>query len=372
MDDRAWVEVDLGAIAHNVTVLRRVSAPSALWVVVKANGYGHGAVEVGRTALAAGAGSLCVATVDEGVELRAAGIDAPVLVLSEPAPRRFADAAAARLAVAVYSDQGIDAAIQASAGGSLAVHLKVDTGMHRVGADPSDAVRLAARIVAAPSLRLQAVWTHLAVADSPDDPYTAVQLASFDATLADLATAGVAVPAVHIANSAGALAHPAARRDAVRVGIAVYGIAPSAALGQQCRDLTPALSVRSLVAHVQHRRAGDRISYGLRHRFTADTTVATVPVGYADGVPRRLSAAGGCVLIGGRHRPMVGVITMDQLMVDCGDDDITRGDEVVLIGSQGDATITADDWAARLDTISYEIVTGLGPRLPRLHRPIGG
>jgi alanine racemase len=369
VDDRAWVEVDLGAIAHNVSVLCRVSAPSAVWAVVKANGYGHGAVEVGRTALAAGAGGLCVATVDEGVAVRAAGIDAPVLVLSEPAPSRFADAAAAGLAVAIYSDSGIDAASRA---GPLAVHLKVDTGMHRVGAEPSDAVRLAARIATAPSLQLQGVWTHLAVADDPADPYTAEQLACFDATLGRLAAAGIDVPVVHAANSAGALAHRTARRDAVRAGIAVYGIAPSAALGPYCHELRPALAVRSLVTHVQRRRAGERISYGLRHRFANDTTVATVPVGYADGAPRRLSATGASVLIGGRHRPIVGVVTMDQLMVDCGDDLVGRGDEVVLIGSQGDATITADDWASRLDTIAYEIVTGLGPRLPRIYRPAAG
>jgi alanine racemase len=267
--------------------------------------------------------------------------------------------------VALYSDEGIDAA---SACGSLAVHLKVDTGMHRVGAEPIDVARLAKRIVDTPSLRLAAVWTHLAVADDPGDPYTAEQLACFDAVLAELSAAGIAVPLVHAANSAGALAHPAARRDAVRAGIAVYGIPPSAALAEHCRDLVPALSVRSLVTHVQRRYAGDRISYGLRLRFADDTTVATVPVGYADGVPRRLSATGGSVLIGGRHRPIVGVVTMDQLMVDCGDDDVARGDEVVLIGRQGDATITADDWANRLDTIGYEIVTGLGPRLPRIHR----
>jgi alanine racemase len=267
--------------------------------------------------------------------------------------------------VALYSDQGIDAA---SESGSLAVHLKVDTGMHRVGAEPADVARLAKRIVAAPSLHLEAVWTHLAVADAPDDPYTSEQLACFDAVLAQLLAAGIEAPTVHVANSAGALAHPAARRDAVRAGIAVYGIPPSAALAEHCRDLVPVLSVRSLVTHVQRRHAGDRISYGLRHCFARDTTVATVPVGYADGVPRRLSATGGSLLIGGRLRPIVGVITMDQLMVDCGDDDVTRGDEVVLIGSQGDTTISADDWANRLDTIAYEIVTGLGRRLPRIHR----
>jgi alanine racemase len=363
MDDRAWVEVDLGAIAHNVAVLRGLVAPSALWAVVKANGYGHGAVEVARTAVEAGATGLCVATVDEGVALRAAGIVAPVLVLAEPASSRYGDAAAAGLAVALYSDAGIDAASTAA----LGVHLKVDTGMHRVGAEPADAVRLAARIVASPSLRLDAVWTHLAIADEPDDPYTAGQLAAFDRTLADLAAAGVEVPLVHAANSAAGLAHPAARLDLVRAGIAIYGIPPSAALAPHCRELCPALSVRSRVTHVQRRRAGDRISYGLRHRFATDTTVATVPAGYADGVPRRLATTGGSVLIGGRHRAIVGVVTMDQLMVDCGDDDVTRGDEVVLIGRQGDATITADDWATRLDTIGYEIVTGLGPRLPRIY-----
>ena len=281
MDDRAWVEVDLGAIAHNVAVLCRVSAPSAVWAVVKANGYGHGAVEVGRTALAAGAGGLCVATVDEGVAVRGAGIEAPVLVLSEPAPSRFADAAAAGLAVAIYSDSGIDAA---SVAGPLAVHLKVDTGMHRVGAEPADAVRLAARINAAPSLQLQGVWTHLAVADDPADPYTADQLACFDAALDRLAAAGIDAPVVHAANSAGALAHPSARRDAVRAGIAVYGVPPSAALLQlHCRDF-PTRRLRAIARHARATSPPASASRtALRHRFSADATVATVLVGYADG-----------------------------------------------------------------------------------------
>jgi alanine racemase len=176
---------------------------------------------------------------------------------------------------------------------------------------------------------------------------------------------------VHAANSAGALAHPGARRSFVRAGIAIYGISPGHAVDALCGSLRPAMALEARVSYVKRVAAGSRISYGLRHVFARDTTVATVPIGYADGVPRRLSETGGEVLIGGRRRPIVGVVTMDQLMVDCGDDNVGIGDEVVLIGSQdgpdGRRTIRAEDWADRLGTIGYEIVCGIGGRVPRRH-----
>jgi alanine racemase len=222
-------------------------------------------------------------------------------------------------------------------------------------------------------LRLAGVWTHLAMADDPADEFTREQLDLFDEVLANIPPETLRdVPAIHAANSAAALAHPDAHRTLVRAGIAIYGISPGPGVDDLCVDLRPAMSVRALVSHVKQVRSASRISYGLRHRFTRDTTVATIPIGYADGVPRRLFAVGGEVLIGGRRCPIVGVVTMDQLMVDCGDADVRVGDEVVLIGEQdgptGSDRIRAEDWASLLDTIGYEIVCGISSRVPRVPR----
>ena len=358
----AWAEVDLSAIRANADALAAVAAPARLCAVVKADGYGHGAVPVARAALEGGVDGLAVALVAEGEELRAGGIDAPILVLSEPPPAEIPTAVDAGLALTVYTEGGIEVA---AAAGARGVHLKVDTGMHRVGADPSEAVALAKSAVAA-GMELDAVWTHLAVADEPDDPYTAQQLARFDSVLSELAAAGIRPAMVHAANSAGAIAHPDARRDMVRCGIALYGLDPSPELADAC-DLRPALALKANVSLVRRLAEGERISYGLRYRLARPSTIATVPIGYADGVPRRLSAVGGEVLVGGRRRRIAGTVTMDQLMVDCGDDHVGRGDEVVLIGGQGDASITAWEWAERLDTIAYEVVCAIGPRVPRVY-----
>ncbi|MCB9380423.1 MAG: alanine racemase [Acidimicrobiaceae bacterium] len=362
----AWVDVDAGAIEHNVAVLRSFVAPAEVWAVVKADGYGHGAVTAARAALAGGATGLCVALVQEGVELRHAGLACPILVLSPQPPEQMAAAVAAGLALTVHSEAGV-AALEAVGVSDHPVHLKVDTGMHRVGASAVEAVQVAARIVASPATHLAAVFTHLAVADEPGSPFTDVQLARFDDVLALLRMEGIEPPLVHAANSAGAIAHPRARRDLVRAGIAIYGISPGPALDDRVAGLglRPALSLRARVSHVKSVRSGEGISYGLRHTFGRDSTVATVPLGYADGVPRRLHTMGGEVLIGGVRRRITGVVTMDQLMVDCGDDEVAVGDEVVLLGEQGGQRITATDWADALGTIAYEVVCGLSERLER-------
>ena len=369
-----WADVDLGAIRRNVATLARIAAPAAVCAVVKADGYGHGSVQAARAALEGGAAWLGVAMASEGAVLREAGIEAPVLVLSEPSPAEMDDIVAARLRPAVYTQTGIEelAKAVARAGAEpVPVHLKIDTGMHRVGAPPGDAVALALAVGERPELDLEGVWTHCAVADEPGNGFTATQLGRFDAVLADLEAAGVRPRLVHAANSAAAIAHPAARRDLVRIGIALYGLDPSPDM-HGAAPLEPAMSLRARVSMVKPVGAGERISYGLRHTFAAEAIVATVPLGYADGVPRRLFDVGGEVLVGGRRRPIVGTITMDQLMVDCGPPgqaDVQPGDEVVLIGVQGDERITADDWAARLDTIGYEIVCGISGRVPRRYLP---
>lgn len=367
-----WAEIDLGAIAHNAGVLRRAAGGAALCAVVKADGYGHGAVPVARTAVAAGAEMLAVALVEEAAQLRDAGIDGPLLLLSEPPADSFDDVVGLNLQPTVYTDAGVDAAVgavRAAPGhaGRLPVHLKVDTGMRRVGASPADVPGLAKRIVDAPELVLEGALTHCAVADEPGRPFTAVQLDRFERSLADLASAGIRPRIRHAANSAVTLCHPGGHYDLVRCGISLYGLPPAAALAGQpgVADLRPAMALRAKVSFTKRVPAGDGISYGLRYAPASDANIATVPIGYADGVPRRLSSVGGHVLIGGRRQPIAGTITMDQLMVDCGDAPVAPGDDVVLIGRQGDERITADDWATSLGTISYEIVCGIGPRVPR-------
>jgi alanine racemase len=374
---RAWAEVDLGAVAHNVGVLRAEAAPAPLLAVVKAGGYGHGAVPVSAAALDAGAVALGVAIPEEGVELRDAGITAPVLVLSEPRPPDMPEVAAYGLEPTLYSPEGIAAAARAAAshGHTMRVHLKVDTGMHRVGADPDAAPALADAIAAEPFLELASVFTHCAVADEPDDPFTAEQLARFDGVLRALADHGHRPAVRHAANSAAALLHPTARLDLVRCGIAVYGIAPTPGLAGRSPaivQLRPALSLMATVSFVRDVAAGERVSYGLRHRFERDSVIATLPIGYADGVPRRLYELGTEVLLGGRRCPVVGAITMDQLVVDCGPPGAAPrpavGDVAVLLGEQGSERITAEDWAVSLGTIGYEVVCGIGPRVPRVYR----
>ena len=363
-----WAEIDLGAVRANVRALRELVAPAVLLAVVKADGYGHGAVPVARAALDAGASGLGVALVEEGIELRDADVDAPILVLSEPVPEAAGCVVARGLTPVVYTPAGIDALAKSVADRGtherLGVHLKVDTGMHRVGCRPDEAVDLASQVADRPELELAGVCTHLAVADEPGNPYTQEQLTAFDAVLGELRARGLPTGVVHACNTAGAIEWPAARFDLVRVGIGCYGIAPADALEGRV-DLQPALSVKARVSHVKDVPAGAGVSYGLRYTTSRATRIATVPSGYADGVPRELPQRGGAVLVHGRRCPMAGTVTMDQLMLDVGDLPVEVGDEVVLIGRLGGQAITAADWAHAMDTIAYTIVCGIGPRVPR-------
>lgn len=370
------IQVDLDAIAANAATMLDRADGAQLCAVVKAGGYGHGSIDVAYAALEGGATWLAVALVEEGHALRDAGIGVPILVLSEPPPDVMSEAFDARLTPTIYTVQGVDAAAAAAAGGGggaaggkWQVHLKVDTGMHRVGAHPADALEIARRIVAAPSLHLGGTFTHLATADEPSRPETAEQLELFDRTLDELSRASMDPGLRHAANSAGALVHPSARLDMVRVGIALYGIEPAPGLASDT-ELQPAMSLHAEVTMVKHLAAGDGVSYGLRHVFERPSTVAVVPLGYADGIPRRLGAAGGEVLIGGVRRPVRGVVTMDQTIVEVTDGpEVSPGDPVVLLGSQGVEEVTAQEWAERLDTIPYEVVCGFSVRLPRVsHR----
>jgi len=369
------VRVRAAAIEANVRRLAGRAGGAAVCAVVKANGYGHGAVASARAALAGGASWLAVATIPEALEAAEAaesvGSDAPVLILSEVAPQLAASAPGRcpdRVRFTVASAAGIEA-LMAAPGPARAVHLKVDTGMHRMGALPVelDAVTRALRASKA-RLRLEGVWTHLAIADAPDDPFTAEQLARFDRALAAMRRDGLPTGVVHAANSAGLLAHPDARRDLVRVGIAIYGVPPSPEL-EGAIDLQPALELVSRTIAVRTVAEGETVSYGRQWRAGQPTRVATVAIGYADGIRRDSGTAGVEVLVRGRRCPIVGAVTMDQLMValdpDIADETVT-GDEVVLIGRQGTEEITATEIAQRLGTIAYEVLTSVSARVPRV------
>ncbi len=373
-----WAEIDLDAVRHNAGVMKRVAAPAALCAVVKADAYGHGAVAVARAAIEGGATWLGVAVAEEGVELREAGITAPVLVLSEPPPEAMVEAVSNGLVLTVYTWAGIAAAESAAASvgtsKKIDVHLKVDTGMHRVGADPEEVLTLAAAVCESPHLRLGSVWTHLAVAEGlgeEDRSFTSEQIRRYDEVLAQLESAGIAVPMRHAANSAGAIAHPASRYDMVRCGISLYGELPAPELAPYLdaagAGLSPVMSLKARVVLVRELSAGERPSYGRRRALSEDSVVAVIPLGYADGVPRAWFDRDGTVLVGGQHRPLAGTVTMDQIVIDCGaDSGVKVGDEVVLIGRQGGASLSASDWADLLGTISYEVLCGIGPRVTRV------
>ena len=361
-----WADINLEAIAHNAGLLADLVHPAELCAVVKANAYGHGMIPVARTAVDAGATTLAVALVDEGRQLREDGIDVPILLLSEPRPYEFAEVVEHRLIPTVYQGEGLAAAAAAAAAANqrLPVHLKVDTGMARVGAPPAEVLMLADAIAERDTLELAGVWTHCAVADELDNPFTAYQVEQFNHLLSRLRLAGHQDFCRHLANSAVAMAHPGGRFDTVRCGIALYGIPPSPDLADRL-PLQPAMTLRTEVSMVKTITAGTPVSYGHHYHAPSDTQLATIPIGYADGWSRRLGACGGEVLIGGHRRPIAGVVTMDQTMVDCGvDHPVSPGDEVILLGRQGDQEITATEIAQRLDTIAYEIVCQFGRRVP--------
>lgn len=352
---QSWVEIDLHAVAHNVAEFRRHLGDTDLCAVVKADAYGHGDVPVAEVAVEGGATWLAVALLEEGIRLREAGIDVPILLLSEPLASDAPVAVEWDLTPTVYSVRFVDA--WADAGGQNPIHCKLDTGMHRVGTDVRGMREVVDR-ARSRDVAIGAVWTHFAVAEVDPD-FTALQRRRLADGVAELGLDGIPT---HDANTAGAILRPGG--SMARVGLGLYGLYPSPA----CRgpvDLRPAMRVVSHVSHVRRHPAGTRPSYGRRRPLVSDAWVATVPIGYADGVPRLLTDTGD-VLLGGRRRPFAGTVTMDQLVIDCGDEKPEVGDEVVLIGRQGEDEITADEWADQTGTISYEIVCGIGPRMPRL------
>ena len=373
----------MGAVRHNARLLCSVASPASLCAVVKADGYGHGALSVARAALEGGAACLAVATVEEGLALREGGVAAPVLLLSEPPEGAMGEVVSSGITPTLYSPAGVRSAQQAAAaaGRRAPVQVKVDTGMHRVGADPSELEQVLEAVASAPNLEYSALWTHLAVADGDseeDRRFTEKQLRLFAELRLRAAAFGAPPPMAHAANSAATFCFPESRLDLVRCGIALYGLAPSRATekavaalartaGPAGEGLLPAMSLRAQVSHVRRLEAGERPSYGRLYELAAPSVVATVPLGYADGVPRRYFTEGGSVLVGGHRRPLAGSVTMDQIVVDCdGEAEVAVGDEVVLIGEQGGERLTAWDWADVLGTIGYEVLTSIGARVPRV------
>ncbi len=364
-----WAEIDLDAIAHNARVLKNCAAPECeLMVAVKANAYGHGAVQVSRAALKGGATRLAVHRTGEGVQLRQAGITAPILIMGYTLPAESGTIACWDLTPTVNSKpqaEALSAAARAQ-GKALPVHVKVDTGMGRYGLLPEEALDFVYFLSRLPGLDLEGLYTHFAVADLADKSFTGRQFGIYSDVAERLKSAGFDFPLKHVANSAATIDLPEMALDMVRCGIALYGLRPSAEF-EPGVPLRPALVLKSRVARVRTLPPGASISYGRTYITDKPTRVALVPVGYGDGYHRLLSNRG-AVLIHGQRAPIVGRVCMDQFVVDVDHIPAVRlHDEVVLVGQQGEAQISAEEVARWAETINYEVTTGLLPRVTRVY-----
>jgi alanine racemase len=371
---RALARVDVGSIERNCARLAAIAAPARLCAVVKADGYGHGALAAARAALAGGAAWLAVATAEEAAELRADGIDGPLLVMGALSEPELDVALAARADIVAWREEFV-AAVAARArrspaaatnpGPDVGVHVKLDTGMGRLGTrDPEEATRVAEAVAAADGLRLAGAMTHFATADEDDPGFMHQQLLAFRPWASALAGAHPGL-LVHAANSAAALREPAARFDLVRCGIAVYGMDPFHR-DPAAHGLEPALELVSYVAEVKRCLPGQSAGYGRRFVADRETWIGTIPIGYGDGVRRDLTNNAD-VLVDGRRVPLVGTVSMDNITVDLGPDPPPPGAEAVLIGTRGGERLLAEDMAARLGTINYEVTCGISARVPREH-----
>jgi alanine racemase len=382
-----WAEIDLSAYAHNIRELKRVTQPQArLMAVVKANGYGHGAIEVARTALQNGAEFLGVARIHEAVELRKAGLEAPILIFGYSSPDSAQTLIEYELTQTVYSPTLAAALSERAArqGKKIKIHIKVDSGMGRLGllldeqaggtshnvpaAKTLNVVEAISRLA---NLDVEGIFTHFATSDSADKSYATAQLERFMDLLNRLERAGLKPPLEHAANSGAVIDMPDSHLDMVRPGIATYGLYPSDEVNQSKVELKPVMTLKSRIIHLKKVPAGFHISYGITYRTKKPTTIATVPIGYADGFNRLLSSRG-CMLVHGKRVPIVGRVCMDLTMLDVGAldvgalNDVMIEDEVVVFGQQGNETVTADELASTLNTINYEIVTSITGRVPRV------
>jgi alanine racemase len=368
---RAWVEINLGALSNNVQQLKKiVSDTTSILAVVKADAYGHGAVTVAKTALQSGASWLGVATVPEGIQLREAGIQAPILILGAThTPEQVHAIAHWRLQPTIYSpkqalvfSQELEAVDYNS---SLPVHVMIDTGMSRLGTNWQNAGEFVQFVRRLPHLDINGIYSHLATADSPDTSVMNLQHQRFEKAIAEIKSLGIKLPCLHFANSAGTLVDSSLHYDMVRPGLAIYGLSPAPHLKAGV-NLKGVMQVRARVTQVKTIEKGTGVSYGYTYIAPKDMRLAVVGIGYADGVPRNLSNKMQ-VLIRGQRMSQIGSITMDQLMLDVSAiDDIQEGEIVTLLGQDGEEEITADDWAKQLGTISWEILCSFKHRLPRV------
>ena len=364
-----WAEIDLDAIAWNVSAFKKhVGEKVEIIAVVKANAYGHGAVPVAKAALGAGAARLGVNRSAEGVELRQAHIEAPVLIMGYTPPDGARTVVQWRLTPSLMTIEAARALSSEAArvGVTVPVHIKVDTGMSRWGLLPGEVVEFARALRDLPFIRLEGIFTHFATADGEDTKYALGQWEVFNRVLIDIRHAGFDVPVIHAANSAAAMRLPETRCSAVRIGIALYGLEPSSEW-PSVFQIRPALALKSVVGRVRRLPPGSGISYGRTFVTQQSTVAALVPVGYGDGYHRSLSNKG-CVLIRGHRAPILGRVCMDQCVVDATHiPGVAQDDEVVLIGRQGKEVISAEEVARLAGTINYEVTTSLLPRVSRLY-----
>ena len=361
-----WAEIDLGALRHNIATLRQIAAPAEVMAVVKGYAYGHGNPECASAALEAGATRIGVARVAEAIHLRESGIEAPIHVFTEPPPQAAKTLVELDLTPPIYTEAFAEALSDAATAVNkrVGVHLKLDTGMHRVGLLADDVPQVVERIARLDGLVIEGLWSHLAVADIPDHPFTRKQIELFDDLSARIARAGIEPRFRHIANSAATLSLPDSHLDLVRCGIASYGLWPGEALVGSA-DLRPVLALKARITMSKEVPAGDALSYGLRYELRRAGRVITVPAGYADGYDRRLSGRAD-VIVNGRRHTVSGTVCMDQFMVDVGDESVDAGTVATLIGRDGDEQITAEELAKLTDTINYEITARIPSRVPRV------
>ncbi len=375
--ESAWAEIDLGAVGRNVRELKRITSPgAALMAVVKADAYGHGAVEVALAALAAGADCLGVARIDEGIQLRQAGLNGSILIFGDTPPKRASELIQWNLTQTVYRRDTAEKLSQyaETAGIPISIHLKIDTGMGRLGMlsispdrDDTETLGAVENIRQLPGLIMEGIFTHFAAADSFDKTYSRLQFKRFTNLLDRLRRRGIDFPVRHCANSAGIIDLPETHLDMVRAGIAMYGLPPSDEVNVKKLSLTPAMSLKSRIIHLKQVPAGFRVSYGMTYETSAPTTIATVSIGYADGLNRLLSSRG-YMLVKGRRAPIVGRVCMDLTMLDVGHiPEVCMGDEAVVFGRQGKEVILVDEIAALLNTINYEVVSTITRRVPRFY-----
>lgn len=368
--ERAWVEIDLNALAHNVQQLKRLLSPQTeLMAIVKADAYGHGAVTVAQTALQQGASWLGVATIPEGIELREAGIKAPILLLGATnTPEQVRAIAHWHLQPTLCTPKQalvFSETLAASDRPSIPVHLKIDTGMSRLGLPWQEAANFVQLVKRLPHLQIASLYSHFATADSADPTIMRLQHSRFRGAIGQLRSMGLTPPRLHLANSAATLVDANLHYDLVRVGLATYGLYPAPHL-QGTIDLKPVLQVKARVTQVKQLEAGTGVSYGYHYIADRDILLAVVGIGYADGIPRNLSNRM-TVLVRGQRIPQIGAVTMDQLMLDVSSiPDLHEGEVVTLLGQDGQQSISADDWANELGTISWEILCGFKHRLPRV------